>query len=156
MNPGNSGGALVDVQGNLIGINTAIATPTGTFAGYSFAIPINLAKPIVDNIISNKGNYSKPSLGATVTNVSALSTAEKDDYGVETNDGVLIVELSNGGSAQYAGILPNDVIKNINGIKISSLDDLKVSMAKFKKNDIINITLQRGDKLKKLDVKLRN
>jgi S1-C subfamily serine protease len=91
VNPGNSGGALVDVNGNLIGINTAIATPTGTYAGYAFAIPVNQIIPIVENIIKNNGNYSGPNLGAkatlgvTVANVKDLSNDQKSENGINAN-----------------------------------------------------------------------
>ena len=86
VNPGNSGGALVDVNGNLIGINSAIASPTGTYAGYAFAIPVNQIIPIVENIMKNKGNYTGPNLGAKATlgvqvaNVQDMSDENKEEY----------------------------------------------------------------------------
>jgi len=162
VNPGNSGGALVDVNGNLIGINTAIATPTGTYAGYAFAIPVNQIVPIVENIIKNQGNYSGPNLGAkatlgvTVANVSELSTDDKEENGIIAKTGVLLVELENGGSAQYSGLLPNDVIVGINNKTINTIDDLKSVMTKLKPNDTISVAFKRGSQTKQLQVKLRS
>ena len=162
VNPGNSGGALVDVNGNLIGINTAIATPTGTYAGYAFAIPVNQIIPIIDNIVKNKGDYSGPNLGAKATlgvqvaNVKDLSPDDKDEYGIEAKTGVLLLELFNGGSAQYSGLLPNDVIVGINDKIINSVDDLKNVMTKLKPDETISVAFKRGTQNKQLQVKLRS
>ena len=162
VNPGNSGGALVDVNGNLIGINTAIATPTGTYAGYAFAIPVNQIIPIVENIVKNKGDYSgpnlgaKPTLGVQVANVKDLTPEDKDEYGIEAKSGVLLLELFNGGSAQYSGLLPNDVIVGINDKIINSVDDLKSVMTKLKPDETISVAFKRGSQNKQLQVKLRS
>jgi len=162
VNPGNSGGALVDVNGNLIGINTAIATPTGTYAGYAFAIPVNQIIPIVENIMKNKGNYTGPNLGAKATlgvqvaNVQDMSDENKEEYGIDVNSGVLLLELFNGGSAQYSGLLPNDVITGINNKAINTIDDLKAVMTKLKPEDVISVAFKRGGQSKQLQVKLRS
>ena len=162
VNPGNSGGALVDVNGNLIGINTAIATPTGTYAGYAFAIPVNQIIPIVENIIKNNGNYSGPNLGAkatlgvTVANVRDLSNDQKSENGINANSGVLLLELQNGGSAQYSGLLPNDVIIKVNSSIVNTIDDLKGIMGKLKPDETITVSFKRGDQVKQLSVKLRS
>lgn len=162
VNPGNSGGALVDINGNLIGINTAIATPTGTYAGYAFAIPVNQIIPIVENIIKNKGDYNGPNLGAkatlgvTVANVADLTPDQKEENGVVANTGVLLLELQNGGSAQYSGLLPNDVITSINNKPINNINDLKSTLSKLKPDDVISVLFKRGDQMKQLDVKLRS
>jgi len=162
VNPGNSGGALVDVNGNLIGINTAIATPTGTYAGYAFAIPVNQIIPIVENIMKNKGNYTGPNLGAKATlgvqvaNVQDMSDENKEEYGKDVNSGVLLLELFNGGSAQYSGLLPNDVITGINNKAINTIDDLKAVMTKLKPEDVISVAFKRGGQSKQLQVKLRS
>lgn len=162
VNPGNSGGALVDVNGNLIGINTAIATPTGTYAGYAFAIPVNQIVPIVNNIIKNKGDYTGPnlgakaSLGAQVANVKDLNAEDRDNFGIEAKSGVLLLELYNGGSAQYSGLLPNDVIVGINDKVINSIDDLRAVMVKLKPEEVISVAFKRGNQNKQLQVKLRS
>lgn len=162
VNPGNSGGALVDVNGNLIGINTAIATPTGTYAGYAFAIPVNQIVPIVNNIIKNKGNYTGPNLGAKATlgaqvaNVKDLNAEDRDNFGIEAKSGVLLLELFNGGSAQYSGLLPNDVIVGINDKAINSIDDLRAVMGKLKPEEVISVAFKRGNQNKQLQVKLRS
>jgi len=162
VNPGNSGGALVDINGNLIGINTAIATPTGTYAGYAFAIPVNQIIPIVENIIKNKGDYNGPNLGAkatlgvTVANVTDLTPDQKEENGVIAKTGVLLLELQNGGSAQYSGLLPNDVITGINNKAINNINDLKSTLSKLKPDDVISVSFKKGDQTKQLDVKLRS
>ncbi|MBK6374104.1 MAG: trypsin-like peptidase domain-containing protein [Saprospiraceae bacterium] len=162
VNPGNSGGALVDVNGNLIGINSAIASPTGTYAGYAFAIPVNQIIPIVENIMKNKGNYTGPNLGAKATlgvqvaNVQDMSDENKEEYGIDVKSGVLLLELFNGGSAQYSGLLPNDVITGINNKAINTIDDLKAVMTKLKPEDVISVAFKRGGQSKQLQVKLRS
>ncbi|HKK79804.1 MAG TPA: trypsin-like peptidase domain-containing protein, partial [Phaeodactylibacter sp.] len=102
VNPGNSGGALVDADGNLLGINTAIATRTGVFSGYSFAIPVNLVRRIADDIIEY-GTYQRAFLGVTI---SELDSEYADQLGVKITQGVVIEELVDGGSAQFAGLQP--------------------------------------------------
>ena len=162
VNPGNSGGALVDVNGNLIGINSAIASPTGTYAGYAFAIPVNQIIPIVENIMKNKGNYTGPNLGAKATlgvqvaNVQDMTDENKEEYGIDVKSGVLLLELFNGGSAQYSGLLPNDVITGINNKAINTIDDLKAVMTKLKPEDVISVAFKRGGQSKQLQVKLRS
>lgn len=162
VNPGNSGGALVNIDGSLIGINTAIASPTGTYAGYAFAIPSNLVRDIVDNIISNKGDYTGPNLGAKATlgaqvaNLSDLTDDDKNTLGVEGSSGVLLVEVFNGGSAQYSGLLPNDIITSIDDKPVKNIADLKQVMTKLKPDEVIKVAFKRGNQNKQLQVHLRS
>ena len=111
VNPGNSGGALVDAEGRLLGINTAIATQTGSFAGYSFAIPVNMVTRIANDIIEF-GSYQRGYLGI---NISDLDNDRANELGLDITQGVIVEGLVEGSAAEYAGILPNDVIVGIAG-----------------------------------------
>ncbi len=152
VNPGNSGGALVDAQGKLVGINTAIATPTGVYAGYSFAIPTNLVKRIVSDIIENGGSIERTNLGIYTYDIDR---SLKDKLNLSVDKGVFIDEVEKRSAAQYAGILPGDVITSIDGKQINDGDDL-VEMMKFKKvGDVLNVELVRNKRKKTIAVKLR-
>ncbi len=142
VNPGNSGGALVNAQGALIGINTAIATRTGVFSGYSFAIPINLAKRVVDDLIAY-GEFQRPILGVTVTE---LDSDYAEDLGVEIIRGVVIETLTDGGSAQYAGVLPKDIIIQVDDRPITNGPDLQEVIARSRVGDTVNLTVYRKGK----------
>jgi Do/DeqQ family serine protease len=151
VNPGNSGGALVDASGKLIGINTAIATRTGAFSGYSFAIPINLARRIIDDIIGY-GTYQRAFLGVSI---SDLDGDYAQELGVDLSQGVVVEELVDGGSAQYAGIQPKDVITEIDGRLVKSVAELQEVVGRAKVGDIVNLTLYRKGKRVELPVRLR-
>ena len=149
INPGNSGGALVNQQGYLIGINTAIATPTGVFAGYSFAIPSNLVMRIVDDIKEN-GDIKRARLGVAGDTVDDELVTEQN---LLVERGFYIAELEPGSAAQLAGLLPGDVIISANGTEIENFDDLSEVMEFAKVGDVVNIKVQR--KKKQLDFSLR-
>ncbi|HMG15464.1 MAG TPA: trypsin-like peptidase domain-containing protein, partial [Saprospiraceae bacterium] len=151
VNPGNSGGALVDTEGKLIGINSAIASPTGTYAGYSFAIPVNLMKRIVDDLIQYK-EVQKAALGVQCNDLDASLISELN---LKVNSGVFVKDVIKGGSAQSSGILPKDVITAIEGNKISKFDDLRENVALAKIGQIINVTINRGGIIKTIPVKLK-
>lgn len=153
VNPGNSGGALLDANGNLLGITSAIATPTGSYAGYSFAIPSNLMKKVVDKIIEKGGDLSsKPSLGvsaATVDKEIQKKLNLKLDYGV------YIDEVTTGSPAEFAGILPGDVIIEADGKEIRKFEDLRETLNFVKVGDILNLRVLRDNKYINLRVKLK-
>ncbi|MEY4134421.1 MAG: hypothetical protein RL386_771 [Bacteroidota bacterium] len=152
VNPGNSGGALVDATGRLVGINSAIATRTGSFSGYSFAIPINLARRIADDIIAH-GSYQRAFLGVSISDLDGKYAQE---LGVDhLSQGVVVEELLDGGSAQYAGILPKDVITEVDGKTINSVAELQEVVGRARVNDILNLTLFRKGKKMELPVRLR-
>ena len=117
VNPGNSGGALVNLKGELIGINTAIATPTGTFAGYSFAVPSNLVKKVYKDLVEF-GVVQRALLGITILDVNAELAEEKD---LPVLTGVLIDRVNAGGAADDAGLESGDVIIEINGMEIKNI-----------------------------------
>ena len=152
VNPGNSGGALVDVEGKLIGINTAIASPTGQFAGYAFAIPINMVVKIVDDIMEF-GEFRRAYLGISVTELDAELAKQLD---VPVTQGVVIREIYDGGSAQYAGLLPNDVIIRVKGRDIRAFADLQEVVSSSKVGESVPLVIFRSGKEKKVDVKLKS
>lgn len=152
VNPGNSGGALVDLDGRLIGINTAIATPTGTFAGYSFAIPSNKVRKIADDIIEYGGTRPRPLLGIEVIDVDEDLAAEKN---LSVTTGVFIAALKDGGAAQYAGVLPSDVIVEVDGIDIEDAPSLIKLVGKAEVGDTLELTVNREGRLRKIPVTLK-
>lgn len=152
VNPGNSGGALVDAQGRLLGINTAIATRTGSFQGYSFAIPVNLMKRIVDDIIES-GEYHRPLLGV---NIGDLDSDYAKELGLNISQGVVIDSVMDGSSAQYAGILPKDVITAVDGRSIKNVPELQEIVGRAKVGDVLSLTVNRQGKVKEIPVKLKS
>ena len=151
VNPGNSGGALVDAQGRLLGINTAISTRTGSFEGYSFAIPINLAKRIADDIIEN-GSYQRPYLGVSIVE---LDDEYAQELGVNVSQGVVIEDLVDGGSAQFAGMLPKDVIVAVDGKKIRSVPELQEAIGRSNVGDTLDMQVIRRGKRQDIPVRLK-
>lgn len=151
VNPGNSGGALVDADGKLLGINTAIATRNGSFQGYSFAIPVNLMKRIVDDIIEY-GDYRRPLLGVNIAN---LESDDAKELGLSITQGVLVDNVMDGSSAQYAGILPKDVITAVDGREIKNVPELQEIVGRAKVGDVLNLTVNRQGKTKDIPVKLK-
>ena len=151
INPGNSGGALVDAQGRLLGINTAIASRTGSYSGYSFAIPVKLMQKVVDDIIKY-GSYQRVNLGVYIHNID-------DDYyndlGLNSYDGVVITELVDGGPAQFAGLRTDDVILKVDGKTIKTAEDLAEKVALSRVGDTLKMKIFRDGKEKDISVRLR-
>jgi S1-C subfamily serine protease len=168
VNPGNSGGALVDAAGRLVGINTAIQTRTGSYEGYSFAIPVSIMNKIVDEIIKYgknrpqaqtrqplSPNGQRPRLGIEmVPDQYFAEEAKAKDLNVST--GVIVANVVDGGAAQYAGILPNDVIVKINGNAIRSTEELKAVVSNSKSGDVLKVTVFRDGRTKEISVALRS
>jgi len=151
VNPGNSGGALVDVQGRLLGINTAIATKTGYFEGYSFAIPVNIVKNIVDEIIAT-GGYERGFLGI---NIADLTSDDIKELGIDITQGVIVDNVVDGGAAQFAGVLPKDVIVEANGKKIKSSPELLEILGSERVGDTVTLTINRYGEIKTIPVRLK-
>ena len=151
VNPGNSGGALVDAEGRLIGINTAIATPTGTYAGYSFAVPINLVKKVVSDLMEF-GEVKRGYLGVIIQEMNS-DVAKRENINV--NQGVLITELVDGGAAQSAGAKVGDVILKVNGITTKSVPELQEQIGSRNPGDQITLTVHRNGSQKELNIKLK-
>lgn len=151
VNPGNSGGALVDINGRLVGINSAIATPTGTYAGYSFAIPVNLAKRIADDLIKY-GEYRRAYLGV---DIATMDGHLAEQLNMEFTPGVYVAEVLNGGSAAAAGIQSGDVITKINGKNVTSLPELREMVGRSKVGETLVVLVKRKNKEFEIPVKLR-
>lgn len=113
-------------------------------------------KPIIESIIKNKQNYlPTPTLGIQAANVEDISAQAKEDYGITAKTGVVLLELFDGGSAQYAGLLPNDVISRINSKQVRNISDLKSILTNSKLNDVLMIDVNRNGTYKQVKVKLR-
>lgn len=151
VNPGNSGGALVDVNGRLIGINSAIATPTGVFAGYSFAIPVNLVKRIADDLIKY-GEYKRAYLGAEI---ATMDKEVADALELDYVQGVAIVNTTPNGSAATAGLEAKDVITKINGKTVTTVPELREMVGRSKVGETLAVTLIRNGKEKEIPVRLK-
>lgn len=151
VNPGNSGGALVDAQGRLLGINTAISTRTGSFEGYSFAIPINIVSRIADDIIEN-GSYQRPYLGVSIVE---LDDEYAQELGLNVSQGVVVEQLMDGGSAQFAGMLPKDVIVAVDGKTIQSVPELQEAIGRSNVGETLAMKVIRKGKTQEIPVRLK-
>lgn len=139
MNPGNSGGALVDVNGRLIGINCAIATTTGAYAGYSFAIPVDVVKKTIDDL-QKFGKVMRGYLGAII---SEMNWEKAKMLGISTASGVLIDSLRQGCAAMKAGLQKNDVIVKIDNHVIETVSQLKEAVAMYEPGEYVYLTVNR-------------
>jgi Do/DeqQ family serine protease len=150
VNPGNSGGALVNTRGALIGINTAIYAPSGTYAGYSFAVPINLVKKVMQDLIDH-GEVKRAFLGIMIRDINSDIADELD---LSVTEGVFINELIEGGAAYNSSLQAGDVITEINNIKTSSVPKLQEQIASKDPGDIIIVTVDRKGIEKNIQVLL--
>jgi len=145
VNQGNSGGALVNTNGELVGINSAILAPTGTYAGYSFAIPVNIARKIVEDIIRT-GEVQRGYLGIEYP-TEELSAEQLKELGVPSNvEGVYVSSVSPDGGASEAGIKKGDVITKINTAQVLSGLQMSAQIAAFRPGDKVPVTYVRGGK----------
>lgn len=152
VNPGNSGGALVNLKGELIGINTAIATPTGTYAGYSFAVPVALVKKVMDDLLMY-GKVQRGLLGVMINDVDALVARR---FELPTTTGVYVSYVNENSAAEDAGILPGDVIVGINGNIVTNVSELQEIVARYRPGDNISVTYLREGKTSKVSATLKN
>ena len=139
INPGNSGGALVNTGGELIGINTAIASETGSYAGYAFAVPVNLVKKVVNDLMKY-GKVQRALLGVSVQEINQQLADEK---GLSDLKGVFVAEVIENGAADKAGIKKGDVILKINNVEVNSSSRLQEEIGKNKPGDKVNVSLRR-------------
>lgn len=151
VNPGNSGGALVDANGDLLGINTAISTRTGVFEGYSFAIPSSIVVGIVDDIITH-GTYQRGFLGIEI---SDLTSDYSQELGLNISKGVVVESLVDRGAAQYAGVLPKDVITAVDGKNVSNAPELIEILSTAKADETVALTITRNGRNFELPVRLK-
>jgi Do/DeqQ family serine protease len=152
VNKGNSGGALVNLEGELVGINTAISTPTGAFAGYSFAIPSSIVERVVHDL-RKYGTVQRAILGIFPQDVNADLVAEKK---LKRFDGVYVAGLAESSAAREAGLKEGDIIVAINDTKIKKLAQLHEQLARYQPNDNIQVTFDRKGKEHTVTVKLKN
>ena len=152
VNSGNSGGALVNAQGELVGINTMIFSQTGNYAGYSFAVPINIAGKVVEDI-KKYGTVQRGLLGIAGSDVDA-DLVKKE--GLKVNRGVFIGDFAEISAALAAGIEKGDVITAINGTAIEDFGRLQSEISRYRPGDTINVTVDRKGSKKTFKVTLKN
>jgi S1-C subfamily serine protease len=154
VNPGNSGGALINTSGELIGINSAIASPTGSYAGYSYAIPVNITKKIVNDLIKF-GAVQRAYIGISYPQEN-IPDAQKKALGIKDGDGVYVTDVAPDGAAKEAGIEKGDFITKINGNTIASGPELQEQITRFKPGDKIELTYLHNGVSKTATVTLKN
>lgn len=152
VNPGNSGGALVNTRGELVGINTAIKSPTGSFAGYSFAVPINIVKKVVDDLMQF-GAVQRGYLGLSIRDID--SDLQKE-LKLNVSRGVYVNGLLEEGAAESAGIKEGDIILKIGTQNINSVPQLQEQVGRYRPGDEISVMVLRDGKEKNIPVILRN
>jgi Do/DeqQ family serine protease len=152
VNPGNSGGALVNTNGELIGINTAIASRTGSYAGYSFAIPASIAKKVAEDIIEF-GNVQRGFLGVQISAVTEEQAKEAD---LPLVSGVYINNVTAGGAAESAGLEAGDIILKVADYPVSTVPQLQEQISKFRPGNKVNLVVWRSGKEKNFEIELKN
>jgi len=151
INPGNSGGALVNTKGELIGINAAIASQTGSYEGYGFAIPVNLAKKVL-NDIQKYGTVKRAFIGVSFRE---LNPDIAQELKINTTNGLYVDELVSGGAAEAAGIKPADIITKVNGRTITESSDLQETIGRLQPGDKVELTVLRDGHEKNFNVTLK-
>lgn len=151
VNPGNSGGALVNIDGKLIGINTAIASKTGSYSGYSFAIPSNLVKKVAGDL----AEYGTVQRGFIGINLKEIDMSTMDLYELPNLDGVMVSGVIPEGGADEAGIKPGDVILKVGDVKISNVPGLQEQIGKYSPGDRVPLIVRRGSSEIEMDVLLK-
>ena len=152
VNPGNSGGALVSTSGELVGINTAIASNNGSYQGYSFAIPVNLVKKVVSDLIEF-GAVQRAFIGLSIQDIDSRFAEEKN---IKQLKGAYISGLTENGAGEEAGIKIGDVVTKIENVTIKSTSELLEQIGKFRPSDKINVTINRNNEELILPVVLKN
>ena len=142
VNPGNSGGALVNTNGELIGINTAITSKTGSYIGYSFAVPSNIARKVIEDLMEF-GNVQNGILGVIG---GELNSKNSKEFGVNETEGFYVNDIQKGTGAEKAGLQKGDIIQRIDGVTISKFSDLKGFLNTKNPNDTVEVLILRGDK----------
>lgn len=159
VNPGNSGGPLVNTQGQLIGVNSAIASPTGSYAGYSYAVPSNLARKVADDIIKF-GTVRRGYLGASLVDLDKINAQQAEELGVPKDklksDGVYVASVLKGSGAEQAGLKKGDLITSINGITTNNSSVLMEQVARYHPGDKVQVDYVRGSVSNKVHVELKD
>lgn len=152
VNPGNSGGALINTTGQLVGINTAIASRTGSYSGYSFAVPVNLVKKVMDDLLEF-GVVQRGLLGIQIRDVTAQLSEDEDLTVVQ---GVYVADVTPGSGAEEAGIEPKDVIIGVDDKEVKNTSRLQELVAIHRPGEEVEVVVLRDGKERKLNVTLKN
>jgi Do/DeqQ family serine protease len=152
VNPGNSGGALVNGLGELVGINTAIASRTGSYSGYSFAIPVSIVQKVIADIVEF-GAVQRAYIGVNIANIDEEIMKT---YKIEGSEGAFVRGLMTEGAAAQAGLKEGDVIIGVEGIEVRNVTQLQEQVGKFRPGDKINVTVRRDNANKNFEVTLRD
>jgi serine protease Do len=152
VNPGNSGGALVNLKGELIGINTAIATQTGSYSGYSFAVPVSLVQKVTEDLIKY-GEVQRALLGITILDVNANLAKDKK---LSSITGVWVSGIQKNSAADEAGIKIGDVIVAINEVSIADVASLQETIARHRPGDKVEVKVERDSEIETLNLILKN
>ncbi|WP_423128556.1 Do family serine endopeptidase [Gaoshiqia sp. Z1-71] len=152
VNPGNSGGALVNMNCELVGINTAIASRTGSYTGYSFAVPAGIVEKVVGDL-KEYGHVQRALLGVTIQDIDA-NQAKK--YNLDKIEGIYVAGVNPGSGAEEAGIKAGDVILNVDGVTVNSTAELQEQIGKRRPGDVVKVLIKRDNKAKPFNVTLRN
>ena len=152
VNPGNSGGALVNTHGELVGINTAIASQTGSYAGYAFAIPVSIVQKVVADL-RKYGVAQRAVLGVEIKDITSDLAKEKN---LKTLEGAFVGKVGDESAAKKAGVKEGDIINNVNGVYVKSVSELQEQIGRYRPGDKITITILRDNKEQKLNVELKN
>jgi len=146
VNPGNSGGALLNIKGELVGINTAIASETGSFVGYSFAVPSSIAKEVV-NDLKEYGEVQRPILGISIIDMS-YEIAQQLGESVYT--GIFVRGVFDSSAAHRAGILSGDIIVSINDVDVKDVGEMQKELSRYRIGEKIDVTvIRQGNRVKK-------
>jgi Do/DeqQ family serine protease len=151
VNRGNSGGALVNTKGDLIGINTAITSQTGSYVGYSFAVPSNIARKVVEDILEF-GEVQQAILGISA---SSLNSEIGSKLGINQTKGVFVASIEKGGAAEKGGLKKGDVIIKLDGVEIGKFADLTGYLGSKRPNDTVGIKVIRNGNQQVVEVKLK-
>jgi Do/DeqQ family serine protease len=154
VNQGNSGGALINTDGQLIGINSAIASPTGYYSGYSYAIPVNIVKKVVGDIVKY-GTVQRAYIGISYPR-ETLTDEQRAKLNIKDDEGVYVTDVSDDGAAKSAGIKTGDIITKVNGVSVSSGPEMVEQVARYKPGDKITVTYLRNGKESTANLTLKN
>lgn len=152
VNPGNSGGALVNSKGQLVGINTAIASMTGSYSGYSFAIPVTIVQKVTKDLM-DFGSVQRAFIGVHIANVNQDIAEE---IGMNEINGIYVTEPIENSAAFEAGVETGDVIKKVDGIVVKNVPELQEVLSRFRPGDEVQLDIWRAGEMKNLKLILRN
>ncbi len=152
VNPGNSGGALVNANGELIGINSAIASNTGSYSGYSFAVPVNIVRKVVADLLEF-GEVQRAFIGVVLEDLNADLGKRKD---ISELKGVYVSGLNAGGAAEESGVKEGDVILKIQDVTVNNVPELQEQIGRYRPGDKVQLTINRNGDVKELPLVLKN